>query len=125
MASVFAGWRRPAKLSSVEPVSLHRLAEERSRVLHALIAVRLMTEPTLVERARARVDGWRRTGLVATPYVEGWSALLGAPLDVLAAFLTDSSERARELRQVSPFAGAVDPRTRWSVWKRVRRELGR
>ena len=109
----------------MEPVSLHRVAEERSRALHALIAERLVREPELLERARARVAGWGSTGSVAAPYVERWAALLSGPLESLLALLADPSEGACELRQVSPFAGAIDPRTRWRVWERVRRELGR
>jgi len=109
----------------VEPVSLHRLAEERSLALHTLIGERLATEPALLEHARARVAAWRVHGSVAPPYLEQWSTLLAGPVDAIRVLLADPSERARELRQVSPFAGAVDPRTRWRVWKRVRRELGR
>jgi hypothetical protein len=110
---------------TVEPVSLHRVAEERSRALHALIADRLAAEPALLDRARARVEAWRVSGTVARPYVERWAAILAGPIDAIAELLRDPGEEARELRQASPFAGAVDPRTRWEVWRRVRAELGR
>ena len=32
--------------------------------------------------------------------------------------------KAQALRQCSPFAGAVDPRTRWSIWRDVRARTG-
>jgi hypothetical protein len=35
----------------------------------------------------------------------------------------DESEEARALRQVTPFAGAIDPRTRWRIWREVRAAL--
>jgi hypothetical protein len=37
--------------------------------------------------------------------------------------LVDPSERGRALRQCTPFAGALDPRTRWRLWAQVREEL--
>jgi hypothetical protein len=32
----------------------------------------------------------------------------------------DPAEGARALRQCSPFAGVIDPRTRWRIWREVR-----
>lgn len=37
--------------------------------------------------------------------------------------LVDPSQRGRDLRQCTPFAGAIDPRTRWRLWAQVREEL--
>jgi hypothetical protein len=37
--------------------------------------------------------------------------------------MTESSEIGRELRQTTPFAGVIDARTRWRVWRSVREEL--
>jgi hypothetical protein len=106
------------------PVNLHRLAEERSLALHRLIAERVRDEPSLLERARDRVRSWLADGSVARPYAEQWAALLEAPPGAVAQALVDPSEAARALRQVSPFAGAVGPRERWQVWRRVRDEFG-
>lgn len=98
----------------------HALAEETSLELHRAVADRLRADPSLVERARARVRAWLREGPVSRPVAEAWSALLAEPVERLAAFLTDPGQRARDLRQTSPFAGALDPRTRWTVWRRAR-----
>jgi hypothetical protein len=106
-------------------VGLHQLAEERSRAIHALIASRLPAQRALLARAKERVASWRAKGAVAAPYVARWEALLDGPVEALVGILTEKSELANELRQVSPFAGAVDPCTRWRVWEEVRRELGR
>jgi hypothetical protein len=89
--------------------------------LHRAVAERILVEPTLLDRARRRVGEWLRDGSVARPYAEAWQAILGAPADEVARLLTDPGERARQLRQTSPFAGFLDPRTRWEIWRRTRR----
>ena len=95
------------------------IAEETSLELHRCVAERLRAEPSLVGRARERVGGWLREGTVSRPLAEAWSTLLAQPLEDVTAFLTDSSERARHMRQASPFAGILDPRTRWAIWRRL------
>lgn len=100
-------------------VSVHEKAAERSRALHGAVAERLRADPGLVEQARARVDGWWADGSVARPYVEAWRELLALPLGNLLERLVEPSERMHDLRQVSPFAGVLDARTRW----RILREL--
>lgn len=96
-------------------------AEERSLYLHEAVAARLLAEPTLVERARRRVAAWLEDGSVARPYAEAWSRLLDAPMAELLVALGERSERMHDLRQVSPFAGVLEPRARW----RQRREATR
>lgn len=98
----------------------HRLAEERSLALHRVIAEMLARDPELAVRARERVVGWASDGLVHPHYTQAWNQLLNGPLDDLRAILVDESEHARALRQVTPFAGWVDPRTRWRIWREVR-----
>lgn len=56
-------------------------------------------------------------------YADGWHELLTGPVERLLN-LTDPGERARALRQCSPFAGIVDPRTRWQIWRDVRAAAG-
>ena len=41
------------------------------------------------------------------------------PTPEIGAFLTDDGEHATELRQSTPFAGALDPRERWRIWREV------
>jgi len=103
----------------------HRLAEERSLELHRLVAERLAAEPGLVDRARQRVEQWLRDGSVARRWADAWLEVLARPLAEVTLMLTDPGEPARQLRQSSPFAGVVDPHTRWAVWRRVREEFDR
>jgi hypothetical protein len=95
----------------------HRLAEERSLAYHAWIAARLVEEPAIRAAARERVRAWIADGSVSPYYATEWARLLDLAPEALAAALVDGSEHARALRQVSPFAGALDPRTRWRLWR--------
>lgn len=98
----------------------HAAAEDVSLELHRAVAERLLARPDLLERARRRVAGWLRDGSVARAYAEAWRAILAEPVDAVARFLVDPGERARQLRQASPFAGLLSPSERWSIWRRAR-----
>lgn len=100
-------------------VDPHRIAEARSLAYHRAIAERLAADPAIVERARERVRGW----LASHPdahYAAAWSAILARAIPEIVAFLVDDGERATELRQSTPFAGALAPRERWRIWREVR-----
>jgi hypothetical protein len=102
----------------------HRLAEERSLALHAEVARRLREDPALLARARARVEAWLADGGPTHPrYAAAWRDLLAADVDDVCATIVDGSERMRALRQCTPFAGVVDPRTRWRIWREVRARM--
>lgn len=101
----------------------HELAEERSLALHAEVAHRLLEDPRAIEAARARVDGWLRDGSVHPEYARAWQEILSRPLTELVAFLAERGERARALRQVTPFAGLVPSATRWRIWREVEQRL--
>lgn len=103
----------------------HAVAEDVSLELHRAVAERLLEDPAVVDRARERVKGWLRDGSVARPYAEAWQAVLTGPVEAVARFLVDPAEKARQMRQTSPFAGVLDPRTRWSIWRRAREGAGR
>jgi hypothetical protein len=108
-----------------EDVDAHRLAEERSLAFHRAVAEKLVSAPETLERARARVRSWLSTGDVAPYYASAWDEVLSRPLSEIQAFLSEDSERARALRQVTPFAGAIDPRARWRIWREVREAMER
>jgi hypothetical protein len=100
---------------------LHQRAEERSLALHAAVAERLRADPMLVERAAERVRGWlREPGPVPAPLAAAWLDALSGPPDALFALLSDRGERARQLRQCTPFAGVLDARTRWRILRESR-----
>lgn len=104
-------------------MNLHALAEERSIAAHRFIAARLREDPRLLTAARSRVERWLQDGVVHPVYAKAWHDLLRGPEERLFQVLVDPGERARALRQTTPFAGVIDPRTRWRIWREVRERL--
>ena len=98
----------------------HRLAEQRSLALHAEVARRLRERPELLDAARARVAGWLRDATVHPHYAGAWRELLDQPLESVCEQILGDDQRLRDLRQCTPFAGVIDPRTRWRIHRRVR-----
>jgi hypothetical protein len=95
------------------------MAEERSLAYHREIADRLPGRPDILEAARARVGRWIDSGDVHHVYATAWRELLDRPLEEIRAAIVNPDQQARDLRQVSPFAGALDPRTRWRIHRAV------
>lgn len=104
-------------------MDLHRLAEERSVAYHRVIAERLPGQPEVLEMARRRVQTWLSAGAGAPAYARKWAEILEGEPSSIAAFLVERSELADELRQSTPFAGALDPRERWKIWRETRERL--
>jgi hypothetical protein len=101
-------------------MDLHRLAEERSIAYHGAIAERLRDHPEILEMARQRVEGWLASREGARFYARKWAEVLKGDAASIAAFLVERSELATELRQSSPFAGALRPQERWKIWRETR-----
>jgi len=100
----------------------HALAEARSLAFHAEVAARIRADPTIVAAALARVSSW----LAERPpraYAREWAELLEGPVEALCAALLDEGQSGRARRQSSPFAGVLDPRTRWAIHAEVARRL--
>ena len=98
----------------------HRRAERRSVAYHRAIAERLASEPAIVERARARVRTWQRTGQVHPGYTAVWAHVLALSLDEIRAALVAETDTMIAARQSTPFAGALSPRERWTLWRSVK-----
>src|SRR4051794_36284637 len=98
----------------------HRLGEERSVAYHRVIAERLQSRPEILESARRRVQEWLDSRANTPFYARKWAEILSGDVASIAAFLVERSELADELRQSSPFAGALNPRERWSIWRETR-----
>ena len=103
-------------------LDLHGLAEERSLAYHRVVAGRLLREPHLLEGVRTRLLAWIKDDR-SRHHATAWLALVEGPIEDLRAFLVDRGQRARELRQSTPFAGLVDARERWRIWREVRAEF--
>lgn len=72
-------------------------------------------DPELLAAARERVERWLTDGSVHPTWAEAWKSILDDGLEAVIEVLTDSAPEAHDLRQVSPFAGTLDPRTRWTI----------
>lgn len=98
----------------------HRKIEERSIRLHRAVAEKLRHDPSLLDRARQRVETWIDDGSVHPHYALAWRDVLTLGADQLAAYLIDPGERMRSLRQCSPFAGALTPQERWQILRQAK-----
>jgi hypothetical protein len=101
-------------------MDLHRLAEERSLAYHRVIAERLRHQPQILAAARQCVQTWLTSGSAVPYYARKWAEVLAGDTLSIAAFLTERSELATELRQSSPFLGVLQPRERWRIWRETR-----
>jgi hypothetical protein len=97
-------------------MNAHRLAELRSLELHRAIAAQLRDRPQLITEAQRRLDA----GRIHPEYAAAWREILARDIDAIVAILCSDDERARALRQATPFAFAISPRERWRIWRAVR-----
>lgn len=94
----------------------HRVHELRSLVLHAIIAEKARTDPRIIARARERVANWERDGgPTHPPWTAHWRDLLDMDDELIIAALARDDELMRDMRQSSPFAGAVTDAERLGV----------
>jgi hypothetical protein len=99
-------------------VDPHRLAERRSLAYHQAVAAQITRDPALLTRARARVNEWLAEGR-STHYARAWREVLSGTANEVARVLVSDDEQSRAMRQATPFAGALDPRERWRIWREV------
>ena len=100
--------------------------DRRSLHLHRAIARRLEADPAAVlERARTNLALMRRDHPGAERLFREWEVLLDRPVPELVPVLTDPSLGARELRQVTPFAGVLTAAERAEVYRSFREEASR
>ena len=100
----------------------HEEIDARSLAMHRLVAEKLWREPARFEKVRATLRGWRGTvPQNAQPYLDEWERLASEGMDACLSVATEDSERARALRQCSPFVGILTNRERFaflSEWNR-------
>jgi transcriptional regulator with XRE-family HTH domain len=101
--------------------------DRRSLFLHRAIAEQLRRSPERVVRiARRNLRRMRDRHPEAAPLLEEWTRILGNPVSGITAVMTDPGMHARELRQVTPFAGVLTAAQRAAVYREFRRhEAGR
>lgn len=99
----------------------HRIIEARSLAMHCLAAQKISRNPALLDQVRRNLETWRsRYGKDTPRALDEWEAILRRPWPAIAAFITDSGERATRLRQSTPFAGVLSARERERVYAAFR-----
>lgn len=83
----------------------HRQADLQALAYHRLVAERL--DARGVARARRQLERWRKSGRIQDRWASAWEKVLSMSLDELRRTISADTPRARELRQTSPFAGAL------------------
>ncbi len=97
--------------------------DRRSLALHRALALKLAADPdALVRRARRTLTRMQTANPSARPLLVEWARLLRAPLDQLLDVLVDPRAHARDLRQVTPFAGVLSATERAVVYRRFRHD---
>jgi hypothetical protein len=99
----------------------HRAAELHALAYHRLVAERL--DDRLAEHARRRLERWRTTGRIHPHWSEEWQRILALPLPQMKKAISVDTPRARELRQTSPFAGALSEHERRLLHEAVERRV--
>ena len=68
------------------------------------------------------------TGAAGDPvpfYARKWAEVLAGDTASVASFLVERSDLAAELRQSSPFAGALSPQERWAILRETQERFSR
>jgi hypothetical protein len=91
----------------------HRRAELRGLAYHRVVARRL--DQRLVDDARERLRRWASEDRIDPRYLQRWDAILNRSPGSIAKFIGRDDQRGRDLRQSSPFAGALNEHERLRV----------
>lgn len=94
----------------------HMRLEERSIALHEEISRRLSARPELLEIAKENIARWIERDGEIPPWGE-WKEILSRPVLEIIEVLRSRDEKARHLRQSSPFCGLLTPRERWRIYE--------
>lgn len=103
--------------------------QEKSLWLHRALLGPLMQDPLGILRlAQVNLERWlpqHRVDSMAARYLEQWNATLEGGIDSVAQVLTGTDPRSIELRQNSPFAGALTDVERRQVLRSFREHWDR
>lgn len=89
----------------------------RSLEMHRLIATKLKTDPSLVERARSNISRWKNQRGVKPAYSE-WEEILSSGMDRILRVLTSEDQASARLRSSTPFTGILAKEERKEIYAR-------
>ena len=91
--------------------------DRRSLALHRAISTGLLESPTRVlSRARRNLTRMRERHGGARALLDEWARILEQSVDEIVAVMTNPGLHARDLRQVTPFAGVLSTAERTAVY---------
>ncbi len=117
---------RMARATGLDPVVSFVPAmtreDRRSLALHRAIADRLIEDPgRVLDRGHRNLTlMWERSPHARDLLAE-WREILSRPVDAIVDAMLDSGLRARDLRQVTPFAGVLEASERTKVYREFAR----
>lgn len=96
----------------------HATSDRRSLAMHREIAARL--DEAGLMKARHRVDRWLAEGGPVDPHwAAQWRTTLAGSLADVAGRITADTPELTQLRQTTPFAGALTSAERWAILREV------
>jgi len=99
--------------------------DHRSLAYHRAVAERLrLSSSPAIERAKRVLAKMIKIHPSARALFDRWNVWLDLPVDDLVSKILDPGVMARDMRQVTPFAGLLEARERVQVLKRFRMEHG-
>ena len=126
--SLSAGRRRAEKLRPQELVGEqeaddqsghgHARAERRSLAYHRALAKQLRRP--MADDALKLLWKWRDQGRIDARYADSWEQLLRRPMHDIRRVISEDTQRGRDLRQNSPFAGMLSEPERRRINDEVR-----
>jgi hypothetical protein len=93
----------------------HRDAELRGLAYHRVVARRL--DRRIVQMARDRLEQWRSVARIDPRYAREWEQVLSESPARIAHLIAEDSQRMRDLRQSSPFAGVLSEPERRALYE--------
>ena len=118
--TVLRGWiPAPWRHEPEGPFSTHALLDQHALLLAEAIAEALPNDPSLIDRAKAWIDGRLESSSPrVAPELKEWRRILSQlSLRQIQALLTEDSERADRLRQSRPFLDALSSAERAEILK--------
>jgi hypothetical protein len=101
-----------------EAVGGHRRADLRSLAYHRALARRLRRP--MADDALKLLWKWRDQGTIDGRYADEWEQLLRRPVSEIRRVIGEDTQRARDLRQNSPFAGMLSEPERRRINDEIR-----
>lgn len=99
--------------------------DQRSLTYHRAVADVLKRDPvSAIGRAKGTLAKMSQGQPWAKALFDRWRSWMDLPVEELISKMIDPGMMAREMRQVTPFAGLLTPKDRVRILKRFRKEYG-